>query len=548
MRDQKLYGGKSEADIMREEQRAFIPSLHPLVSFLQSSSHISTGLGQRNSSTSILIMGPASFDMAHRRLTNLSIDTNTFHGQSALISPPESANSARRSSYDMNFNHDPLSTYHPNTPVHFTGQDIYNVMPSDKLKIGYQQYPPSPVDFSQAPQNYATACNSPTWTSSMTFTQKAEIDTSFYQDSSTLLSTDQDWNSSTLSQYPQVDYAPDPNSLFMLPSQDPTASFMTDVDPSHHEHLPTFIAPSQAVHQPEMLDYNMSISGWGGLQTPVHDSNILHSSSPPEYSPMTPSTLDCSFDSSYVKNEASPSSSFYGSTSRSSLSKKGRKMSKAERRRSICKSVALSNSDKSITFLTDEKSTKFYHTNKDGREKLRANRKVHKCKYENCKGSFARSEHCKRHENSHSEEFHFSCYISGRSLDPDEPKSRCTVGKKQNGKQNRHDNSRSHHWTHVKAYLVAHNALVRERNKQANKKSKGRNWPISPVQMLGLVRERDTPQQQDVVLKFLNGEAGKDFGVHILWDEEGCPVVPCPGAVGAGGCGMCRTKQGKGKK
>jgi hypothetical protein len=496
--------------------------------------------------TSIL-MGPASFDMAHRLLTNLSIDTNTFHGQSALISPPESANSARRSSYDMNFHQDPLS-YHPNTPVHFTGQDIYNVVPSDKLKIGLQQqqYPPSPVDFTQGQQNYATACNSPTWTSSMAFVQKPEVDTSFYQDSSTLLSTDQDWNSSTMSHYSQVDYVPDPNSLFMLPSQDPTASFMTDVDSSHHEHLPTFIAPSQAVHQPEMLDY-MNISGWGGLQTPVHDSNILHSSSPPEYSPTTPSTLDYSFDSSYIKNEASPSSS-YGNTSRSSLSKKGRKISKADKRRSICKSVALSDSTKSITFLTDEKTETFYHTGPEGREKLKANRKVHICKFSNCTQSFARSEHCKRHENSHSDEYNFCCYICNHRLDPNEPKSQCSVGKKNNGRQNRHDNSRSHHWTHVKAYLVINDSLVRERNKEANKKSKGRNWPISPVQMLELVREKGTPQQQDVVLKFLNGEAGKDFGVHILWDEEGCPVVPCPETIGAGGCGMCRAKQGKGKK
>ncbi|KAH0284991.1 hypothetical protein M436DRAFT_84610 [Aureobasidium namibiae CBS 147.97] len=495
-------------------------------------------------------MGPASFDMAHRRLTNLSIDTNTFHGQTALISPPESANSARRSSYDMSFHHDPLS-YHPNTPVHFTGQDIYNVTPSEKLKIVlHQQYPPSPVDFAQGQQHYTTACNSPTWTSSMTFTQKPEVDTSFYQDSSTLLSTDQDWNSS-MSHYSQVDYAPDPNSLFMLPSQDPTASFMTDVDSSHHEHLPTFITPSQAVHQPEMIDYSLSVSGWGGLQTPVHDSNTLHSSSPPEFSPVTPTTLEFSFESSYVKNETSPASSFYGSTSRSSLSKKGRKMSKADKRRAICKSVPLSNSAKSsITFLTDEKSEEFFYTGKEGRQNLKndANSKKHKCKFPTCEQSFARSEHCKRHENSHSKELHFSCYICDHRLDPNEPKSRCSVGKANNGRQNRHDNSRSHHWTHVKAYLVIHDALVRERNKTANKKSKGRNWPISPEQMLKLVRARDTPQQQDVVLKFLNGEAGKDFGVHILWEEDGCPVVPCPETVGAGGCGMCRAKQGKGKK
>ena len=501
----------------------------------------------RNSTTSILMMGPVSFDMAHHRLTNLSIDTNTFHGQSALMTPPESAKSARRSSYDMNFNnHDPLS-YHPNTPVHSTGQDMYSIMPSDKSKIGLQhQYPPSPVDFTQGQQNYTTACNSPTWNSSMTFTQKPEVDTSFYHDSSTLLSTDQDWNSSTMSHYPQVDYNPDPNSLFMLPSQDPSASFMTDVDSSHHEHLPTFIAPSQAVHQPEMIDYNLSMSGWGGLQTPVHDNNILHSSSPAEFSPVTPSTLDYSFDSSYTKNEASPASSFYASTFRSSLCKKGRKMSKAEKRRSICKSVSLSNSNKPIEFLTDEQSVEFYHTNRDDREKFKANRKVHKCKFKGCKDSFARSEHCKRHENSHSGEYNFACYICDYRLDPNEPKSRCTVGNGK-GKQNRNDNSRSHHYTHVKAYLVSNDPLVRERNK-ANKKSKGRNWPISPMQMLKLVRARDNPQQQDVVLKFINGETGKDFGVHILWDEEGCPVVTCSEHVGMGACGMCRTTQGKGKK
>jgi hypothetical protein len=528
----------------------FIPSLYLLVSFLHIYKPQFNVFRSRNLSTSILIMGPAGFDMAHRRLANLSIDTNTFHGQTALISPPESANSARRSSYDMNFSHEPISTFLPNTPVHFTGQDIYNVMPSDKLKLGFQQYPPSPVDFTQALQHYTTACNSPTWTSSMTFTQKPEVDTSFYQDSSTLLSTDQDWNSSTLSHYPQVDYVPDPNSLYMLPTQDPSASFMTDVDSSHHEHLPTFIAPSQAVHQPEMLDCNMNLSGWGGLQTPVHDSNILHSSSPPEYSPMTPTTLDCSFNSSYIEDETSPSSSFYNSTSsRSTLYKKGRKMSRAEKRRSICKNVGLSNSDKPITFYDDERAEKYFYTDKDGREKIKADRKVHYCKYPDCTQKFARSEHCKRHENSHSEVYNFSCYIASSRLDPNEAKSICTVGKNHNGKQNRHDNSRSHHWTHVKAYLVAHDALVLERNKAASKKSKGRNWPISPQQMLELVRERDTPQQQDVVLKFLNGEAGKDFGVHILWEEEGCPVVPCPATVGVdGGCGMCRAKQGKGKK
>lgn len=494
-------------------------------------------------------MGPASFDMAHRRLTNLSIDTDTFQGQSALISPPESANSARRSSYDMNFNHDPLS-YHPNTPVHFTGQDMYNVMPSEKLKIGLQQYPPSPVDFTQGQQLYTTACNSPTWTSSLTFNPKPDVDTSFYQDSSTLLSADQDWNSSTMSHYPQVDYAPDPNSLFMLPSHDASASFMTDSESSQHEHLPTFIAPSQAVHQPEMIDYNLSVSGWGGVQTPVHDSNILHSSSPPEFSPVTP-TFDFSFDSSYVKNGTSPASSFHTSTSRSSLSKKGRKMSKADKRRSICKNVALSNSAKSsVTFLTDEQSERFFHTGKEGRQNLKddAISKKHKCKYPTCTRGFARSEHCKRHENSHSKDFHYSCYICDHRLDPNEPKSRCTVGKENNGKQNRNDNSRSHHWTHVKAYLVIHDTLVRERNKTVNKKSKGRNWPISPKQMLELVRARDTPQQQDVVLKFLNGEAGKDFGVHILWEEDGCPVVPCSETVGMGACGMCRIKPGKGKK
>ncbi|KAH0155313.1 hypothetical protein KCU82_g10725, partial [Aureobasidium melanogenum] len=137
----------------------------------------------------------ASFNMAHRRIANLSIDTNTFHGQSAMISPPESANSARRSSYDMNFHQTPMSTYHPNTPIHFSSQDVYNVLPSDKMKLSFHQFPPSPVDFTQGQQNYGTACNSPTWNSSMAFAQEPEVDNSFYQDSSALLSTDQDWNS-----------------------------------------------------------------------------------------------------------------------------------------------------------------------------------------------------------------------------------------------------------------------------------------------------------------------------------------------------------------
>lgn len=492
---------------------------------------------------------PASFDMAHRRIANLSIDTNTFHGQSALMSPPESANSARRSSYDMNFHHTPLSTYHPNTPVHFSGQDMYNVLPSDKMKLSFQQFPPSPVDFTQSQQNYTTACNSPTWNSSMAFAQKTDVDTSFYQDSSTLLSTDQDWNSSTMSHYSHVDYAPDPNSLFMLPSQDTSASFMTDVDSSHHEDLPTFIAPSQALHQPpEIVDYNMSISGWGGLQTPVHDSTMMHSSSPSEFSPATPPTLDCSFDSAYVKHEISPSSSVYGHASRSSLGKKGRKMSKADKRRSICKSVPVSNSNTSITLLTDEQSDIFRALPEEDKKNFSAGRKTYTCKFDDCQQRFARSEHCKRHETKHADEYPYECYICHHRLDPDDPKSQCKVGKKNNGKQNRNDNSRSHHWTHVKAYLVSNDPLVRERNKQLNKKSKGRNYAIAPTQMYQLVRHRDTPEQQEVVLKFLNGEAGKDFGIHILWEEKGCPVIACPATLGVEGCTMCRAKQGKEKK
>ncbi|KAG9527511.1 hypothetical protein KCU93_g5141, partial [Aureobasidium melanogenum] len=491
----------------------------------------------------------ASFDMAHRRIANLSIDTNTFHGQSALVSPPESANSARRSSYDMNFHQTPLSTYHPNTPVHFPGQDMYNVLPSDKMKLSFHQFPPSPVDFTQGQQNYGTACNSPTWNSSMAFPQKPEADASFYHDSSALLSTDQDWNSSTMSYHSNVDYAPDPNSLFMLPSQDTSASFMTDVDSSHHEDLPTFIAPSQAVHQPpEIIDYNMSISGWGGLQTPVHDSNILHSSSPPDFSPITPSTLDCSFDSSYVKNEVSPSSSVYGHASRSSLGKKGRKMSKADKRRSICKSVPVSNSSTSITVLTDEQSEIFHGLNDEDRKNFSAGKKMHKCK--TCNSKFGRSEHCKRHETTHSGESKFHCYLWAHRLDPNNPKSQCTVGKNGDGKQNRGDNNRSHHWTHVKAYLVLNDALVRERSKTTNgkAKSRGRNWPVSPTQFLTLVRSQDSLEQQEKVLSFMNGESGRDFGVHILWDKEGCPVIPCSMSIGAGPCDMCRSKQGKKEK
>ncbi|CAD0101381.1 unnamed protein product [Aureobasidium mustum] len=493
----------------------------------------------------------ASYDMVHRRIANLSIDTNTFHGQSALISPPESANSARRSSYDMSYHQTPLSTYHPNTPVHFSTQDMYNVLPSDKLKMSFHQFPPSPVDFSsQGQQNYATACNSPTWSSSMVFAQKPDVDNSFYQDSSTLLSTEPDWDSSLMSQHPSADYAPDPSTLFTLPSHDSSMSFMTDIDSSHPENLPNFIAPSQAVHHqpPELVDYNMSLSGWGGLQTPVHDSSILHSSSPAEYSPVTPPTVDCSFDASYIKHELSPSSSIYGHTSRSSLGKKGRKMSKADKRRSICKNVPVSNTNTSITLLTDEQSDMFRVLKDEEKKTFSAGRKMYTCKIAHCRQSFARSEHCKRHETSHADDYPYECYICHHRFDPNDPKSQCKVGKKNNGKQNRNDNSRSHHWTHVKAYLVSNDPLVRERLKQLNKKSKGRNYALAPTQMYELVRNRDTPEQQEVVLKFLNGEAGKEFGVHILWEEKGCPVIPCQETLGIEGCGMCRAKQGKGKK
>ncbi|KAI4722799.1 hypothetical protein E4T48_00868 [Aureobasidium sp. EXF-10727] len=489
----------------------------------------------------------ASFEMSHRRMANLSIDTNAFHGQSALISPPESANSARRSSYDMSFHQTPLSDYHPNTPIHL-GQDMYNAMPSDKLKLPFQQYPPSPVDFTPGQQHYSTACNSPTWNSSA-YAHKPEVDTSFYQDSSALLSTDH-WNSSTMSHYSDVDYAPDPNSLFMLPSQDPSASFMTDVD-SQQEQLPTFIAPSQAVHQPPELEYSMGISGWGGFQTPVHDSNILHSSSPPEFSPVTPTNLEYSFDASYVSHEASPSSSLYGTSTRSSLTKKGRKMSKADKRRSVCRSVTVNDSNTSITLLTDEKSAAYSRLSKEDQENLKstADEKLHHCKHSGCTMKFARSEHCKRHQIKHANKYDYACYIADHRLNPEDPKTQCTVGEGK-GKQNRNDNSRSHHWTHVKAWLVIHDPLVRERNKPLNgkPKNKGRNCPISPTQMLTLVRNRDSAPDQEVVLKFLNGEAGRDFRVHILWEEEGCPVVPCPCTVGASSCGMCRPIQGKGKK
>ncbi|THW22656.1 hypothetical protein D6C85_08564 [Aureobasidium pullulans] len=484
-------------------------------------------------------MYEATYELAHRRVANLSIDTNNFQGPSALISPPESANSARRSSYDMNFNHTPVSTYHPNTPVHhFGSQEMYNVGQTDKINVDLQ-YPPSPVDFSSGPQSYgATACNSPTWNSSIAFEQKA-MDNSFYQESSTLLSTDQDWNSSTMSHYSNVDYAPDPSSLYMLPSQDPSSSFMADVDTSQHESLPSYIAPNQAVYQPE-LDHSMSLSGWG-LQTPVHDHSILHSSSPAEYSPLTPSTLEHSFDHSYAQHDVSPSSSVNVHTTRSGMGKRGRKVSKQDKRKSIIRNVPIANST-SINFSIDKQAQDFY-VNKI----VDPNRKLHECP--SCERKFQRSEHCKRHEASHADRYDFSCFISEFPLDPCDDKSQCKVGKMHNGKQNRNDNSRSHVWTHVKAWLVANSALVKEVNLSQNKKNRGRNIPISPAQLLKLCTDRDTPSQQDTVLKFLNGEAGKDLGVHILWHEKGCPVVRCLGGVGQeGGCTMCRVKPGHKKK
>ncbi|THW08123.1 hypothetical protein D6D26_00522 [Aureobasidium pullulans] len=484
-------------------------------------------------------MDSATYELAHRRVANLSIDTNNFQGPSALISPPESANSARRSSYDMNFNHTPVSTYHPNTPVHhFGSQEMYNVGQTDKINVDLQ-YPPSPVDFSSGPQSYgATACNSPTWNSSIAFEQKA-MDNSFYQESSTLLSTDQGWNSSTMSHYSNVDYAPDPSSLYMLPSQDPSSSFMADVDTSQHESLPSYIAPNQAVYQPE-LDHSMSLSGWG-LQTPVHDHSILHSSSPAEYSPLTPSTLEHSFDHSYAQHDVSPSSSVNVHTTRSGMGKRGRKVSKQDKRKSIIRNVPIANST-SINFSIDKQAQDFY-VNKI----VDPNRKLHECP--SCERKFQRSEHCKRHEASHADRYDFSCFISEFPLDPCDDKSQCKVGKMHNGKQNRNDNSRSHVWTHVKAWLVANSALVKEVNLSQNKKNRGRNIPISPAQLLKLCTDRDTPSQQDTVLKFLNGEAGKDLGVHILWHEKGCPVVRCLGGVGQeGGCTMCRVKPGHKKK
>ncbi|KAI5194114.1 hypothetical protein E4T39_08784 [Aureobasidium subglaciale] len=480
----------------------------------------------------------ANFDITHRRLNHLSIDTTAFLGQSSLISPPESANSARRSSYDMSF-HTPASMPHPNTPVHFSSHDMYNVAPTEKMKLSLNQYPPSPVDFKQSQQSYGTtACNSPTWNSSMAFDQKAGADGSFYQESSTLLSADQDWNSSTMSHYPNVDYLPDPTSLYMLPSHEPSASFMSDVDSSHHDSLPAFIAPNQAVHQPEM-DYNMGISGWG-LQTPVHDHSVLHSSSPPEYSPMTPSNLDCSFDNSYAKIEASPSASLL-SHSRSTLSKKGRKMSKLDKRRSICKNVPVTDSDTSITLLTDEKSETFRQN------KYNPDRKMHECGH--CKQKFQRSEHCKRHEQSHLDEHPYECYIATTPLDPSDPTSTCKVGKKGKGSQNRRDNSRSHHWTHLKAWMAANDPLVREPNRAQGKCNRGRNKAVGPVRYYELIRSKDTVQQQEIVLRFLNQEAGKEFGAHVLWEVEGCPVVACRGGAGqAEGCGMCRSGKAGSKK
>lgn len=491
----------------------------------------------------------AAYEFTRKGFGHLTIDTNAAHGGASLMTPPESASSHRRHSYDVNLQQTPMSMYHPNTPVFAGGNpNSYDVGPNDMLKMSFQgldndaKFLPSSVDFTSGQQSYVpTACNSPSWPLSIAFEQKSAVGGNFYQDSATLLSNDQDWNTSTLG-YSSVDYHhQDPNQLFTLPSEDPSSSFFSEADSSHHEQLPGFIAPSQAVHQPE-VDYNMTGCGWN-TDTPVHDGNILHSSSPTEFSPVTPSTYDYSFDAA-IKSESSPPSSVYiPSATRSCLSKKGRKTSKLNRRHTTGNTYqdVHFNGTGTVDLVVSEPAARFKRLQREGK-KPSTDTKGHRCPL--CEQRFARSEHCKRHMQSHTDEYPYLCYWSGPTKDD------CRVGKKGNGSQNRRDNSHSHLWTHLKPWCVEHSPIAKERNRLCNKKSKGRNHPVSPTEMLLRVRGRvtDTVQRQDQILDFLNKEAGKDLDVHILWDVDGCPIVPCVGRAGLeGGCTMCRTKTNKKK-
>lgn len=406
----------------------------------------------------------------------------------------------------------------------YAGADAYNnLSPDDGLHLAFHGLDAPGHGFSVDP------CGSPAWPSTTLVDAKPFVDTSFFEE-----------NNPWESQYSSNNYAE--QQLFALPPQDSTTNFFSHLQTSTHESLPACIAPGEAVKHLD-VDYT-TISpinqGWE-LQSPVEESNILYSSSSPaEYSPLTPSNLDYPFDASYIKNEPSPSSSLYLSRTRSTIGKKGRKSTKAQKR-STRKNIQGPNST-AIEFSSTDRADRFRA------ERLRTsdttttaptiiqerNAKLHYC--EICDARFERSEHCKRHKQKHSNEHPFKCYISGR----------CRVGKKKDGSQNRQDNSRQHHWTHVKAWLVANNALVTSRNKAMAKRCKGRNTEISPAEMYAYVRARDDRKQQQDVLEFLNKEAGKEFKVHIEWERQGCPVVACLGGAGeVGGCRMCRPPQGK---
>jgi hypothetical protein len=216
------------------------------------------------------------------------------------------------------------------------------------------------------------------------------------------------------------------------------------------------------------------------------------------------------------------------------LSKKGRKTNKTKKRQSIRQDVA-----GSITLVTDQKSEDFRQEKlKDPAHKPEGIKKPYRCGL--CDQEFLRSEHCKRHLKCHSDECPFHCYLNDRVLASDEPLP-CRAGRKNDGAQNRGDNARTHACTHLSAWLAANDPLVRAYLLAINKTPRGRNVHISPVEMLVFVRARGSVEQSNEMLAWLNKETGKNYSVHIMWEEEGCPVVRCIGGAGQpGGCQMCR--------
>jgi hypothetical protein len=468
-------------------------------------------------------MGSDSYEYTTKRVGDMSLMVDTKYHYGGLVSPPESACEARRSSYDMGHLQTPGSTYHPNTPVHSFSSDTISLAPTDKVHLTFEdvKYPHSPIEDVYNQHTLATVCDS----SSLLNPSMSSI----YQDGASLLAADEDWSSSMMSHYSQVDYNPDQSHLFMVPQQDPSPSFMSDS--ASYDLLPEFIAPGQAVHRPE--DYsNLSFSGWG-TTTPVHDSNILHSSSPADFSPVTPATIDHSEEASFTNIETSPSSSIHSLPRRSSSSKKGRKSVKNQKRLSMSKNLP-----NSITYITDERSETFYQRKlKNPAHKLAKEEKIFKCFM--CTDSFGRAEHHKRHLKKHNDERPYRCYLNDRPLAPGEELP-CKAGKRKNGATSRSDNARSHNLTHLRAWLVLYDILFKALMSDLGKHPKARNEPISPVMMLRFARARGSPELCKETLEFLNKEIGKD-GLHILWEEPGCPTVLCVGGAGQpGGCKMCR--------